>query len=84
MGAMYDYHGTLLQSYGFLIGLLDHRPQEPPSLDSTTLFELFSEIINKVKQLHVKDSDARILTYNLLFKKSVALPFQFNTNMDSN
>lgn len=82
MGAMFDYHGTLLQSYGFWIGLLDHKPQEPPILDSESLTIQFQEITTKVKQLHLKDSDSRILTYNLLFKKSVALPFQFNNNKE--
>ncbi len=77
MSPLFDYHGTFLQSIGYWIALLDSQPLEPPKINDKKLLESFKTITESVKKLGTMNIDSRTLTYNTLYKKSVAHPFNF-------
>jgi hypothetical protein len=77
MGPLFDYHGTFLQSIGYWIGVLDSNILESPIFSDKKLQSMFDKITESVKELGKMSMDSRTLAYNVLYKKSVAHPFNF-------
>jgi hypothetical protein len=83
LGALFDYHGIILQTIGYWISVLDHEYLVQPEFPTEELQDEFEAITNRIYKLQMIGADSRTLTYNLLFKKSVEHPFRFFNNNTS-
>jgi hypothetical protein len=77
LGAMYQYHGLLLQSIAYWIGLLDSVKVPAPKLEEARLQTQLENVTRQVEALHESGTDGRTLTYNILYKLSIEHPFYF-------
>jgi hypothetical protein len=77
LGALFDYHGIILQTIGYWISVLDHEYLVQPEFPTEELQDEFEAMTNKIYKLLMINADSRTLLYNLLFKKSIEHPFRF-------
>lgn len=75
LGAMYSFHALFLQCVAYWIGMLDSTSVPKPKFSSEKHTKEFEALTKAIQTIARSSTDARVLTYNLLFKFSTAHPY---------
>jgi hypothetical protein len=83
LGAMYSFHALFLQCVAYWIGMLDSTTVPNPKFTSEVHTKEFQALTRAIQTIAHSSTDARVLTYNLLFKFSTAHPYDLGKRQSS-
>ncbi len=78
---LYNYHAFYLQCIGFWIGVLDHGNLSLPYSTNTSIKKYQDDLTALTLKFKEQSTDARILAYSVLMKKSTEHPYIFPSNL---